>query len=356
MNDQTCATALDEEYKKPKHLADQLIRLLDDDDIQPPDRLRLLILYLLYKDGLLPADLNKLLAHAQLPPQDGQIISNLELLGARTTRGLKDPRPPLPPIFPRKTAPPPGMQEDLLISRYEPVLQQLLEAHANNLVDANAFPYTKPPLDLGADGLQPTLSTASSLRSGAKPTWARTRTNVSTENRQRVIVFVAGGATYAESRACYDVGKATGREVFLCTSHMLTPSLFVRQVADLSADRRRLGIPADQPKEKAPAHVLEPEPGERPPQQVQQGQGQGPPTQAMGNMNLNGARPQPQAAQQQQPSGGVRGTDGRPFVPPPQAAQAAQQQQQQQQRPVQVLGKSEPDKKEKKKRFGFGKS
>lgn len=342
---QTCATSLDEDYKKPKHLADQVVRMLDEDDVQPPDRLRLLILYLLYKDGLLPADLQKLLAHAQLPSQDGHLISNLELVGARTTRNLKDSRPPPQPLFPRKTAPPLGAQEDLLISRYEPVLQQLLEGHAVGSVDANTFPYTKPPLDVGNE-LAPSISAASSLRS-AKPTWARTRTNVGTENRQRVIVFVAGGATYSESRACYDVGRATSREVFLVTSHILTPTLFIRQIADLSADRRRLGIPSDQPKEKAPAHLFEPDPDERRPGPQQQQQV---PTQGMAGMNLNGG-PGP---------GGVKGVDGQPFQPPrhqqPQQPQLGQQAANSSAKASYGVKQEPKDEGKKKKRFGFGKS
>lgn len=258
--------------------------------------MRLLILYLLNRDGLLPADTSKLLSHAQLPPQDSQVISNLELLGAHTKRQLKDTRPIPTSLFPRK--PPPAMStEDLLISRYEPVLQSLLEAHAASTIDATTFPYTKPPLDTESDAAQ--RASATSLRA-AKPTWARARTNVGTENRQRVIVFMAGGATYSESRVCYDVGRATSREVFLVTSHMLTPSLFVRQVSDLSADKRRLGIPAEQPKPQAPAHLFEddekPQPKSTPQQQQQpQPQPQPPPVQQMASVNLNGSG-QPQRA------------------------------------------------------------
>ena len=122
------------------------------------------------------------MAHGNIPQQESQIINNLELVGARTSRHLKDSRPPPQPMFARKMPPTPGSgQEDLLLSRFEPVLQTLLEAHSNNNVDATSFPYTKPPLDLGMEQSQ---VSATSLRS-AKPTWAKTRTNVSAENRQR---------------------------------------------------------------------------------------------------------------------------------------------------------------------------
>ncbi|KAK3721024.1 syntaxin binding protein 1 [Vermiconidia calcicola] len=322
--EQTCATGLDEDYKKPKLLAESLIRLLDEPDVQSPDRLRLLLLYLLFRDGLLPADLHKLLAHAQLPSTDAQTISNLELLGARTQRNLKDSRPPPQPLFPRKAPPVAGQQEEFLISRYEPALQNLLEAHASGTLDATTFPYTKPPLDDGMDTSQPS---ATSLRS-AKPTWARSRTanTVAAENRQRVIVFMAGGATYAESRACYDIGRQTGREVFLATSHMLTPGLFVRQLGDLSADQRKLGIPAEQPKQQAPAHLFEADEVAKPAAAPR------PPEQKMAGLDLNNG------GQNRQPAV-VNG--GQQQVP--QANSSAK------------LTKDKPEKEKKRHRFGFGK-
>lgn len=181
-------------------------------------------------------------------------------------------------------------EEEYALSRYEPVLQELLEAAATNTLDATTFPYTKPPLDLGNEVSGPAAPT--SLRATAsKPTWARggSRAALNAENRQRCIVFIAGGATYSESRACYQMGAKTGREVFLVTSHMLTPALFVRQVGDLGQDRRALGIPADQPKKQAPRHLFEADEQPRTQQQQPvQRQQQSLPTQQMGAMNLNG--------------------------------------------------------------------
>jgi syntaxin-binding protein 1 len=229
----------------------------------------------------------KLLAHAQLPPQDGEVINNFDLLGARIARPLKDNKPSPPPLFPRKPAPP-ANAEEYALSRFTTALQNLLEDHVRGVLDQTIFPYTKPHLDATEPSTQDSVS-AASLRS-AKPTWAKSRLS-SVEPRQRIIVFMAGGATYSESRACYEVSRQTSRDVFLITSHMLNPGLFVRQVGDLSVDKRRLGIPAELPKPKAPAHLFERDepPKPTPPSLAKPGlpKTPAPPTAGLGAMTLN---------------------------------------------------------------------
>ncbi|KAF2188298.1 syntaxin-binding protein-like protein 2 [Zopfia rhizophila CBS 207.26] len=301
--EQCLATGLDEDYRKPKNLADQVVRTLDEESVTPADRLRLIALYLLYKDGLLPADLMKLLAHAQLPPQDCEVINNLGLLGAHVAKGLKDKREPPPPLFPRRSTPPPNAEEYAL-SRFTTAVQDLLEEHVRGTLPQDIFPYTKPHTDAPDPSTADNVS-AASLRS-AKPTWAKSRLS-SVEPRQRVIVFIAGGATYSEARACYEISHKTSRDVFLVSSHMMTPGLFLRQLGDLSQDRRRLHLPQDAPKPKAPAHLFEkPEPprptapptSAKPMPQVpgglpsRPGPGPAPPTAGIGAMTLNSGRTQ----------------------------------------------------------------
>ncbi|KAI9762916.1 MAG: vacuolar sorting protein VPS33/slp1 [Geoglossum simile] len=261
--EQTLATGLDEDHRKPKNLADDLVRLLDDESVVSADRLRLIILYILYRDGLLQGDTNKLLAHARLLPRDAEVIQNLELLGARVQKPIKDNKLPPQPLFMKKQTPPTAAEEYAL-SRFEPSLKLMLECHVNGTLDQTVFPFTKPQLGAppeGASGLD--NQSQASLRS-AKPTWARGRLS-SIEPRQRVIVFMAGGATYAEARSCYEISKSSSRDVVLATSHMVTPSLFIRQIGDLSIDKRRLDIPAERPKPRAPQHLFEPEPTPKPP-------------------------------------------------------------------------------------------
>lgn len=305
--EQCLATGLDEDYRKAKNMADQVVRTLDDEAVTPADRLRLIALYVLFRDGVLPADLEKLIFHAQLPPPDMEVVRNLDLLGARVGRQLKEKREPPPPLFPRNAVPP-ADAEEYGLSRFTPALQEMLEAHVRGSLPQDTFPFTKAaPEDMNMQE----SAQASSLRS-AKPTWAKSRL-ASVEPRQRVIVFMAGGATYSESRACYDVSEKTSRDVFLITSHMMKPQLFLRQVGDLSQRRDRLRLPVDGPQPKAPTHLFEkPEPprpapppaGAKPmPQGLPSGPRAGgprpgapqPPTAAMGQMNLNAQRPPQQS-------------------------------------------------------------
>jgi syntaxin-binding protein 1 len=280
--------------------------MLDEPALIPPDKLRLIILYVLFKQGIVAGDINKLLLHAHLPPHDQSLVQNLELLGARVTRPLKDKDArPQTPLFQRKP-PPINTQEEVLISRFEPALKQMLEEHIRGTLDAGSFPYARPDqAPLPSDMLA--TQSAASLRS-AKPTWAFASSNSAGRPRERILVFMAGGATYSEARACYEIAHKNNRDVVLMTSHMLTPITFLGQLADLSADRRRLHLPADRPAKRAPEHLLRsfetPPPPQaqsapgRPPAQMpprepartgrpQQGGGPGLPDR-MAGMNLNG--------------------------------------------------------------------
>ena len=303
--EQTLATGVDEDFKKPKNILEQVVRLLDDDAISTADRLRLVTTYVLFRGGVIAEDIRRLLAHAALPPSEGEIMTNIELLGGRTTKALKEPRTPPQPVFPvekRNSV----VNEEYALSRFEPTLKRLLDDLSRGALDQAVFPYTKPSMDPNEDA----AAMQGSLRTAA-PRWAGAGRRV-VENKQRILVFVAGGATYSEARTCYEVSAARSKDVFLATSHMLTPSLFLRQVRDLSVDRRRLDLPQDRPKPKAPAHLFE-RPAPPPQQQPQAGvsgrrpvpaggipSGPRPPTNAMANMNIG---PGPSAPANGSPAG-----------------------------------------------------
>lgn len=273
-SEQTMATGLDEDYKKPKNVLDSVARLLDDEAITSSDRLRLIIMFVLYRDGVILEDIKRLLAHASLPQQEADVLASLETLGGQTIRkDIKDVKTPKQPLFPRdpKTT---QIEDEYSLSRFEPVLKAMLDNLAKGTLDQNDFPYVKPPMDPNEDLL---VAQGSSLRAG-RPNWAAAGRRPPERNRQRFIVFMAGGATYSESRVCYEVGNKHSRDVILASSHMLTPQLFVRQLGDLCRGRRQLDLPVDRPKPRAPAHLFE---RPAPPQQANPGPGQ----------NYSGSRP-----------------------------------------------------------------
>ena len=77
------------------------------------------------------------------------------------------------------------------------------------------FPYVKespasmpPPQTLRAHSSQST-----SLRS-QKPAWHRAP-KPAVENRERLLVFVAGGMTYSEIREAYQLSNALNRDIFI---------------------------------------------------------------------------------------------------------------------------------------------
>ncbi|KIW21181.1 hypothetical protein PV08_01761 [Exophiala spinifera] len=299
--EQSLSTGLDEDQKKPKNLADQLVKLLDDDSIIHEDRVRLLILYILYRHGILRGDIEKLRCHGQLSPVDGEIIYNLITLGARVEKQLKDTTGPPAPLFPPRLKEASISPEEVSLSRFEPALRYMLEDQCQGTLDQTVFPPVKPHLnDPNSQG----MGAQTSLRNAGKPTWAQTRSQ-SNKPRQRIIVFVAGGATYSEARACYEVSRMAGKEVFLATTHMITPKNFLRQVSLLSSGRKQLDLPLDRTQPKLPAWMSEPPPQAqqpRPPGAGVNGSGMRSTTDAMARLNVSGG-PRPEKPR---PDNGIR--------------------------------------------------
>ncbi|KAF3767417.1 Sec1-like protein [Cryphonectria parasitica EP155] len=323
--EQSLATGLDEDLRKAKNLLPTIVRLLDDESVLPIDRERLIIAWLIYRYGVVEEDIKRLLAHAQLyggEPKSEKldIIHNLQLLGARILAPLKDERKAPEPLFPVDTKQ--ELNEEYGLVRYHPNVKHMLEYFCEGRLQHDVFPYTKQEDQEAMEVGQ----VQSSLRA-AKPSWA-SRTGAGAtrrqDNRQRLIVFMAGGATFSESRACYEVAEKHNREVFLITSHMVSPKLFLRQVQDLDLDRNRLDLPMLR-KPGLPKWVTEPERPTPPPVMYSQGAPAPPPKGGPGGGLPPGprgglpGRPGPMMAPTQQMSAmSIASAPPRPSpVPPP---------------------------------------
>ncbi|WVQ84830.1 hypothetical protein IAT38_006987 [Cryptococcus sp. DSM 104549] len=243
--EQCCATGYTAEGKTPKTLVEEMVPLLDDRlNVTSLDKVRIMALYILFRDGVPDEDRRRLYQHARLSISEQDMVNNLVHLGVKV---IKDSSRSTKSRIKQK---PSSQEGEYELSRFKPVVQIVLEDQNTNRLDPSVFPYVK---DAPADA-QPALrggpsslavpNPGGSLRS-ARPTWHKApsaRMN-NTEGRQRIIIFIAGGMTYSEMRCAYTVGRALGKEVFIGSSHVVTPVSFCTQLRALG----RGGVGANPP-------------------------------------------------------------------------------------------------------------
>src|SRR5579859_2798681 len=137
-----------------------------------------------------------------------------------------------------------------------------------------------------------------------------------TEQRQRIIVFIVGGATYSESRSCYEISKKWNRDVILGSTELITPQSFISELARARESRQNLNLSMDKVRSVPPPVQ---------PHQPQQGVGLPPrPSQASSNipasMRPGGPSPPHGTSPSRNGMGGPRPIPGHTKSPPPHLA------------------------------------
>ncbi|PWY97033.1 Sec1-like protein [Testicularia cyperi] len=255
MVEQNCATRLTPDGSKPKTLVEEMVPLLDDRNVSNMDKVRIIALYIMYCDGVPDEDRKRLFQHARLGRYEMDAVDNLVHLG---TQVVKDPSSSSWDVFFKKgkRKQQPG-ENEYELSRYQPLVKLMIEDHFAGKLEQATYPYVRDaPPEPAAGGLALPVQTSalarvglggnssstpppsartqpSSLRS-AKPTWHQkgrgggsTAGLERTDNRQRVLVFVAGGMTYSEMRSAYQISEKLGKDCYIGSSHTFTPESFV---------------------------------------------------------------------------------------------------------------------------------
>lgn len=274
------------EGKAVKNIEVDMVPVLSDPDVSIYDKLRLLMLYIICKEGISDADRAKLLSCARLTLEDSQAITNLSLLGIRLSAFNDKKRDGKPKtayegVFAKERAKKKKKEEEkYVLSRWVPVIKPVLEDALLNKLDKAVFPYVKePPVEQNAAATKssvvvPTGPGAANSNGGAtlpgqitslrttKPSWAKKtagdRSGLSTasssaglfgadggasaaggeaidlrKNGHRVIVFFVGGVTFSELRVAYELLREYQRDVIVGSSHILTPIEMVEQLKEL---------------------------------------------------------------------------------------------------------------------------
>ncbi|CAK9783281.1 Sec1-like protein [Cutaneotrichosporon oleaginosum] len=233
--EQCCATGFTPEGKTPKTIVEEMVPLLDDRAISQLDKVRIIALYIIFREGVADEDRRRLYQHARLSITEQDMINNLVHLGIKV---VKDKENRFRGGRIRNKYSPKDDQYDL--SRYKPVVQIMAEDQAINRLDQSAFPYLRDaPQDLAPSGSlrasQPAapVSAGNSLRS-ARPTWHKaTSARQTTDHQQRYIIFVAGGVTYSEIRQAYTLSAALGKDIIIGSTHIITPESYLKDVRSL---------------------------------------------------------------------------------------------------------------------------
>ncbi|KAF9423306.1 vacuolar sorting protein VPS33/slp1 [Podila epigama] len=338
----------------PKQIVAEMAPFLDDPDVSTMDKIRLLMLYVICRGGLRADDRERLFEHAKISEGNAEAIRNLALLGINTERGGAAGRSKKKPFYPRKRAEDEEQPFDL--SRYITKAKKIVEEHINGTLDTALYPYTtEAPVDSGADS-------SKSLRKTAQTTLDKKKPNV---KGSRLMVFIAGGVTYSEIRAMYELCLEMGRDIIIGSTHIITPRQFIYSLRHLAHGPARPPLPVIPPykSSRAPANAG---PGPMAPPQRQQvpppsstsrsGQAPPPPRSAYPAQSQPVAphRPIPPNYQGAPPSGAIRtiqkDASGR-FIAPssPNQPRTPAQAPYQQQPPYQGSDQAPP----KKKLYGF---
>ncbi|KAG6902573.1 hypothetical protein C0995_014579 [Termitomyces sp. Mi166 len=221
--EQCCATGVTAEGKTPKHLVEEMVPLLDSREVVNMNKVRIVALYIQHRDGVPEEDRRRLYQHARLTLAEQDVVNALVHMGVRISRTAADRDSK------KKIKQKSSNDDEYELSRYRPVLRAVLEEHVAGKLDNSLFPYVKEapsatpmPSSLRSPPPQPT-----SLRS-QKPSWHRARSGVSqVEIRGRIIVFVVGGTTFSELRECYQLSSALNKDIYLGSTHTITPRQFI---------------------------------------------------------------------------------------------------------------------------------
>ncbi|XP_026293479.1 protein ROP isoform X1 [Frankliniella occidentalis] len=220
--EQDLAMGTDAEGERIKDHMRNIVPILLDQSISNYDKMRVILLYVISKNGITEENLTKLVQHAQITSTEKQAIVNLANLGLNAV--VDGTRKKIYNV-PRKER---ITEQTYQMSRWTPVVKDIMEDSIEEKLDIKHFPFLAGRAVTG-NYHAPT----SSARYGQ---WHRDKGQQAVKNVPRLIVFIVGGCSYSEIRSAYEVtNQVKNWEVIIGSSNIITPEDFLNNLQNLSS-------------------------------------------------------------------------------------------------------------------------